>query len=241
MRFVFAVLMVLLLSCNTSRKTSSTELKVLPAEEGMTAGQVIEDYLEAIGGRARLKSVKDMHMVMAADFNGVSLKSEIDKKAPDKMRTVTYINGSPATIQVYDGESGSFTQQGKSMPVEEEMLAQFKATAPIFIELQYEELGYQLTLEGIEKLGEKKAYKVRVTDPLGSEFFDYYDLESALKVRSVSGQGSKKLVTQYSNYQELEGIRMPFTIQTSLPISLEMAVHYIEINKGLEDELFELE
>ncbi len=241
MRFVLAVLVASLLSCNTSRKTSSNELKVLPAAEGVTAERVIENYLEAIGGRSRLQSVEDMHMVMAANFNGVSLKTEIDKKAPDKMRTVTFINGSPATIQIYDGESGSFTQQGKSMPVEEEMLAQFKATAPIFIELQYEELGYQLNLEGIEKLGENKAYKVRVTDPLGSEFFDYYDLESGLKVRSITGQGDKKLVTQYSNYQELEGIKMPFTIKTSLPVSLEMAVHYIEINQGLGDELFEPE
>ncbi len=53
-------------------------------------------------------------------------------------------------------------------------------------ELKYKALGYSLKLESIEDVNGKDAYKVAITDAKGNVSYDYFDIESRLKVYTTS-------------------------------------------------------
>jgi len=200
---------------------------------------ILEGYLEAIGGREKLESVNDLTMNMSTEFNGMKMETEVKKKAPGKLQSVVFVNGSPMATQIYNGESGSISQGGQTMQAEGPMLDQLKASAPLFIEKEYVERGYKLEVGGIEDVDGKKAYKLLVTDPGGNQFTEFYEVDSKLKIRSVAEINGQVATTEYRDYKEVKGIKFPFVVKTSVPLPLTMSVDSVEINTGLEDSIFE--
>ncbi len=208
------------------------------APTDLTGEQVIEDYINAIGGRDKLESVQDLAIIMATEFNGMTLQTEMKKKVPNKMATVASMNGNPVFTQIFDGTSGMVNQGGQKIEADEAMLKEMEATAPMFVELDYTKDGYSLELQGIEDVNEAKAYKVLVTDPNGKQVTEFFDTKTSLKVQSIAEAAGQMATTSYSNYQEVDGISFPFTVKTSVPIPLEMKVQSVEFNSGLEDSEF---
>jgi predicted Zn-dependent peptidase len=211
----------------------------MDAPVDVTSEGILEGYIEAIGGREKLEAVKDMTMTMSTEFNGMKMKTEVKKKAPGKLQSVVFVNGNPMATQVFNGESGSITQGGQTTQAQGPMLDQLKATAPLFIEMEYVERGYDLEVGGIEEVDGKKAYRLLVTDPAGNQFTEFYEVDSRLKIRSVAEINGQMATTDYRDYTEVDGIKFPFVVKTSVPLPLTMSVESVEINTGIEDSVFE--
>jgi hypothetical protein len=71
---------------------------------------------------------------------------------------------------------------------------------------------------------------------------EYYDLETALKLRSVVDEAGMRVVNNYSDYREVQGVLLPFEILTTfageLQPPMKMRVTAAKLNSGLEDSLF---
>lgn len=214
--------------------------KALP--EGVIANVVIEKYVEAIGGKEALEKIQDIKMTATTSMSGMELKQTTYKKTPNKYAMIMSMNGNVMMQQTFNGERGIMkTFQGENEIIGED-LENLKIDACMNAELKYAELGVVITLEAIESINNKDAYKLKVVNPTGQTTYDYYDVESGLKVQSkqttVTPQGEFTQIVNYADYQEIRGVKFPFSIKISGVQNMELIVSSVEINTGLEDDLF---
>ena len=214
--------------------------KTLP--EGVNAKTVISKYVDAIGGQEALQKIQDLKMVATTSMSGMELKQTTYKKTPNKYAMIMSMNGNVMMQQTFNGERGIMkTFQGENEIIGED-LENLKIDACMNAELNYAELGVVVTLEAVESVNNKDAYKMKVVNPTGQTTYDYYDVESGLKVQSkqttITPQGEFTQVVNYTDYQEISGIKFPFSIKISGVQNMELKVSSVEINTGLEDDLF---
>ncbi|MFC2151311.1 M16 family metallopeptidase [Bacteroidota bacterium] len=214
--------------------------KELP--EGLTAVIIIEKYIEAIGGKDRLEEIQDITMVATTNMNGMEIKQKTYKKAPNKYAMVMSMNGNVMMQQAFNGERGIMKGFQGEQEIVGEDLENLKIDAALNAEIKYKELGVEVSLEAIEMVSESDAYKLKIVNPTGQTTFDYFDLNSGLKVQSkqtiVAPQGEFTQMQNYSDYQEVEGVKFPFLVKISGVQNMELKVDSISINTDLSDELF---
>ena len=225
-----------------------------PAKElplGLTAEKVLEDYFFAITGESSMKSVqkkykkiKDITIVMETEMQGMKLQITTKQMAPNKSLFELNMQGMTVQKQVFDGENGgSSGMQGKKA-LEGEELEAMKKQAIMNKELKYKELGYTLKLESIEDVNGKDAYKVAITNSEGDVGYDYFDVESNLKVYSTSTEkgpdGSEmESYSEYSDYKDVNGIKYPFTRSRNMgPQVVELTVTDIKVNAKVKASEF---
>ncbi|MCK5168288.1 MAG: insulinase family protein [Bacteroidales bacterium] len=214
--------------------------KLIP--EGITEETVLEKYLEAIGGRDSLEKIQDITMVATTNMNGMEIKQKTYKKTPNKYAMIMSMNGNVMMQQSFNGERGIMKGfQGEKEIIGED-LENLKIDAALNAELNYKDLGVQVTLEAIESVNESEAYKLKIVNPTGQTTFDYYDIKSGLKVQSkqttIAPQGEFTQMQSYSDYQEINGVKFPFMVKISGIQNMELKVDSISINTDLSDDLF---
>jgi zinc protease len=213
----------------------------------VTPESIIEKFIAAEGGRAKLSAVKDMETQMVAEIQGISIEIASKKKAPNKfMQSVTAM-GSVMSLQAYDGSKGKIEQQGQNVPIGEKELAKLALEGPIFPELDYTKAGYKLSLKGEEAVNGAAAYKIVVEDPTGEKTTNFYDKTSGLLLKSIKViEGGGQTITQvseYKDYKEVNGIQLPHTILSTgaTPFPLELKAKKVAINAGIDDSAFKVE
>ncbi|MCI5082772.1 MAG: insulinase family protein [Saprospiraceae bacterium] len=227
-------------------KVIKDEDNALP--EGVSAATIVEDYINAIGGRDAMKKVEDMTIVMSTTVMGQTMQMETMTKAPNKMKMTAKMSGMVMNETKFDGQKAKISQMGQNVPVDENTNKEMRQQARMFPERTYLSDGYKLELSGIETINGKKAYAVVVTTPSGSKTTEYYDMATSLKIRTVmtqSGpQGEVTVTNDFSDYREVEGfgIKIPYqTTSTGMaPVPITLKTESVKINTGLEDSVFEV-
>ena len=224
-------------------KNNSWQKKVMkPAPKGENAQNVFDKYIQAIGGKNKLASVHDIKLNMNAQIQGHTLNITEMKKLPDKYSLAIKVASSGQTVQSIKVNGDSVHVQGPQGNVsnlsdqERKMLQQ---RAIIFPELKYGTKGYQAKLQGIQQGGQQDEYVVKVTDPAGVKKTIHYAVDSGLKTEVQIGSGQNASTVKYSNYKQVDGVKIPFTIITHRGVSLTEKVKNAKINSGLKDSKFE--
>lgn len=216
--------------------------KTVPAD--LTASKVIENYIEAAGGRENFKKVKSFKRVGSVSMGARTITIKEYKKAPEKFATITEMNGQVMQKQVYNGKKAMASSMGQKQEITGEKLKNLKYQAKLFKFLNYDELDVELELQGIEQIDGEDAYKIKVTNPAGKHHYDYYSVDSGLKVKTKSKQqtqqGKVTTVQKYSDYKEVNGILFPHTIEISGMRSMTLTVDSYKINQEIDDTVFEL-
>lgn len=205
---------------------------------GLTAQNVLEKYIEAIGGKDKLMGVESYSLMAEAEMQGMKLNLEVKKTSKDQIMQDLKVMGNSMSKQVVDGNKGYLVMQGQRKDLGEEELKKAKEESAPFPELNL--LNTDVVLEGIEVINGKKAYKIKISE----EKTSFYDIETGLKVQdavSVEAQGQQMNTTfDYSDYQEVSGIKFPFLLkQTMGPQNFEFIVKEIRVNEGVSDVDFE--
>lgn len=214
-----------------------------PNPEGISAEQVIDKYIQAIGGKEKLMAIKDESMSMEASAQGMTLEMVSLKKDPGKVKISVTVMGNEVQSQVFDGKSGKVTQQGQSAAMGEKELKKAEGEALIFPELHYTKLGYKLSYKGTEAVNGSEAHKVVIEDPQGNKETTFFDVKTGYMVKNVEVSETGTQTIEFADYQEQNGIFSPrkVVIAGVLPFPLEFKVKSIEWNKGLEDAKFKVE
>ena len=208
----------------------------LPAD--IEVNDILKKYMEAIGGKEKLEGVESYSMMAEAEMQGMKLNLEMKKTAKNQFMQDVKVMGNSMSKQVINDGSGYIVMQGQRKDMDAEELKKVSEESAPFPELNY--LNGGVTLEGVEEVNGKKAYKIKVSD----EKTSYYDLETGLKVQDVTTaemQGQEVTSTiVFDNYQEVSGIRFPFSLsQTVGPQSFEFIVKELKVNEGVTDADFE--
>lgn len=216
--------------------------------DGMTGEKIMSAYVTAIGGAEKLIEVKDIKSISTASIQGQTLEITSVKKAPNKSYTSIMVGGAfEVNKSVYDGETYVQYMQGQKAPPNTSDTEDAGIKSLPFPEIMYGELGVTLNIDAVEKVGESYAYVVEVVYPSGTKVLEYYDMESALKVREVNvvqgPQGEVQQAVDFQDYKEVDGILFPHTMLIPVGGDMKMTAEIasIEINKGVDDALFKVE
>ncbi|MFY0256063.1 M1 family metallopeptidase [Chitinophaga sp. 30R24] len=215
---------------------------------GTTATTILNQYIEAIGGANKLKSVKDYSLQLEGSIQGTSVETNIQAKQPDKFLQTVFIpmaNVQTMKLVINGDEVHSFRsgQELVLLPADKAML---KDKNMMFPELHFVSLENNAKLElspVTEDVNGAPAYVVSIATPNGALLRYYYDVKTGLKVRAVSlaGQegGGSESVAEYSDYQAVDGVKFPFTFQTTAGgYNVTMKMKKATVNSGLGDQVF---
>jgi len=207
----------------------------LPIPDGMTAEKVVNNYLNAIGGKDKVMAVKTTMMTANATIQGTPLVMTMKASLPNKTSQVISVMGNVAQKSVFDGEKGYEEGRGQKIEMTAEQITEAKAANSIFSDLNYT----KGTLVRIEPLDGKNAIVLKFND---TEVF--YDMTSWLKVKEVKkvktpdGQ-EVEVPTNFGDYKEVKGIKFPFSIGQKMgPMDLNFEIKEIKINEGVSDADF---
>ena len=214
-----------------------------------TADEIINKWIDAMGGRDKLGSIKTVYTEDDLNFmnNIVPRKTyKIDGKG---FKSETDFSGQKI-IDCYTVDSGwsvnplAGVSAPADMPTEQVKVGQLQlyTAGPLY---DYAAKGSKAELAGKEDLNGAAGYKLRLTSASGVEinfFIDsatYYILKEVTKMNT--GGQDIEITTVNSDYRKTaDGFVMPFLQEITLPgLTLTITNKKVEINKEIDPDIFE--
>jgi outer membrane lipoprotein-sorting protein len=222
-------------------------LSVFSGIRAQTADEIVNKYINAIGGKDKLEQVKTVYMentVQVMGNEGPSKTSVINGKA---FRLESEVNGQKM-IQVFTDKGGwqvnPFMGAATPTPLPDELYKQSKGqidiTGPLY--------NYAAKGNKVELLGkEGNLYKLKVTNKDSVESNWYIDdatyfLVKMTKSGQMMGQ-SMEITISFSNFKKSDfGITFPFTTEISYggQFNITSNLNKIEVNKTIDPAIFEM-
>ena len=216
-----------------------------------TADEVIDKYVEARGGLAKIKSIQSERVRGTLMFApGVEGPFVVERERPYKMRMEVSFRDQ-TLIRVYDGKSSGwiynpFGADAAVTPMNENDLRNIADEADFegpFI--NYKAKGNQMEYAGKTTVEGKPAYKIKLTNKNGDVSYFSFDAESFLLLR---WQGNRKNGDQevpwesyFRDYREINGLEYPFLIESSAPgtdQAQKIMADKIEVNVTISEAQF---
>ena len=203
----------------------------------ITAEQVIDKYLSAIGGKDKLGKVNNMTQVINIDFNGMQVTNTTIRKEGNKYLNSTKVGEQEVNKIIYSNGQGKMTANGQTMDMPPQQLAAMKSQAFAFPELHLKETGVDAELKGMAKVNGKDAYQVVMEVPGGEKSMNYYDKETGLLLKTETSGVNFEILS----YQEKEGIKVPEKIKMITPQgTFEGEVISVNFNTEVPDATFNI-
>ena len=138
--------------------------------------------------------------------------------------------------QVVNDKGAYIEQQGQRKNLEGADLAEMKANAAPFEELQLSKRT-DLKVDAIEPINGSDAYAIK-----DGKTTYYYDVKSGLKVaeskvREQAGKSTTQ-ITNFNNYKEVKGVKVPFNLVQNVGFELDIKMSEIKINEGVSESDF---
>ena len=207
--------------------------------EDMNAFKVVANCLQALGGVGALEKINAVQVEGQASMQGRQLDLLMLRTTNDRFVQLLSMQGQTLSKQVLNGNSGFMVQQGKKMPLNDDLLEKLRTAAPPFPELtMVEDPAMQLT--GAEKVDGKNTYVV----DMGNGDTNYFDMETGLKLRTVTqlqmGPQTIQQTFNFGDYKEVDGVKFPFVLSQSMgPQSIDFIISKVEVNPEVDAALFE--
>ena len=219
----------------------------------LTAAQLIDKNVEAKGGLQAWRAVQTMSFSGKMDAGGktkAQLPFVLEKKRPRKTR-VELVFANDTAVQVYDGANGwklrPYLGRRTAEPYSPEELksASFESEldGPL---VDYAAKGNKVELEGVDKVENQDAYKLRVTTKGGQVQHIWLDAGTFLevKVEGTPRRMDRKMrpVSIYlRDYKSVNGLKVPYVIETAVEGNKDthkMLIESVAVNPKLDDALF---
>ncbi|MFY9805337.1 MAG: hypothetical protein WA211_17635 [Candidatus Acidiferrales bacterium] len=205
-----------------------------------TADQVLDHYVNAIGGRAawtKLNSRVSKGTIEIPSMNNLSGSVEIHEKAPNSMLAVITLAGA-VFEQGFDGTTAwSDDPQNGLRVLSGAELEDARREADFYHPLDLKKLYTKMTVTGTEKVRDHDAYVVEASSGAGDPDKMYFDTESWLLVRAVNHRntpdGVKVFQAEVGDYRDVDGVKLPFTVQQSSAESA-FTIKFTEIQHNLQ-------
>lgn len=221
-----------------------SRLQEMPSD--VTADNVLENYIKAVGGLDNLNGIQDITKKSQATLGAnVFMKEEIGKDNQKFMSSITF-RDNVLQKEIFDGTKGTVetAQAGKKAMTAEE-IGNAKIDAVFFVETKYKEVGLQIKAEGIDIIDESKFYVIRFTKADGNYTRCWYNINTGLKAQSISyfkdDEGKFQSVkTLYSDYAKVQNVLFPHVegVDFGGGAIIEFIVNSIELNTNVSDNVF---
>jgi len=186
-----------------------------------TAGQLIDNYIQALGGAAAIEKITSREEKGTTPVGGKSVEVEVFDQDPDKLASVRHMPAGDS-VTVFDGHAGWFGMPGR--PTRDMHAADLDAAqmdADLQFPLHIKQVFAELRVEYPEKIGDGLAYVVLGIRPGQPSVKFYFDEQSGLLLRLVryaeSPLGLDPTQIDYADYRDTEGVKVPFRWTVAQP------------------------
>lgn len=206
------------------------------APADMDGATVLQNYIEAIGGRSAIEAIKTIQATSTANIQGMPLEVEM-KKGNGKFMLDMKMQGNSMSKQVYNGSEAFVVARGQKNVLEGEQAKKLAESAAIIPELDWLENAPEL--KGMEMVDGKPAYVLEIAE---GELY-YYDQETGLKVKQEStvkmGPNTMKNIQTFGDYRAVEGVMMPFSMSQNVgPQTIDLETQEVLVNQPMEESDF---
>jgi hypothetical protein len=225
-------------SRNTGTQTSAVKPeKALPSVE-----QVLDKYIQALGGKAALAKLKT-RLVKGSRVgaDGVLVPEELYQKSPDKLLVMTsYPN---VTFQSGFNGTQAWARDGRGGDqINDQFAEALKREAEFFNAVRLRELYPKMTVVSRATVGDRETYVISATTSDGGEKL-FFDAQTGLLVRRYlefeTVLGQTPVQVDYEDYREVDGVKLPFQLRWSNPrYSWGRKIDQIKHNVSMDDGKF---
>jgi hypothetical protein len=213
-----------------------------------SAEQVIDKYIRAIGGAAAINKLKTRVSRGTRTTTNkmtppLSVPLEVYQTAANNLLAITNHPGG-VVHKGFNGTVGWLKDARGQREITGKELAEEKRGADFFRYMKIKESYPSARLLGKEKVGDREAFVIGATSRDDSREKLYFDTETGLLIRRYvtfkTALGSIPEVTDFADYKDVDGIKLPFTISWSRPpfTSTEKLVE-IKLDVPIDDRKFD--
>jgi hypothetical protein len=226
-------------------------ITILPlAAQAMDADELIDKSIEASGGLDKLKAVDSAKFTGKFLAQGMEFPFTMTQKRPGMMRIDADIMGS-TMVQCFSGDKGwtinPMTGSTAAQPMSEMEEMSFKLQSDMDgILVDYAKKGYTVEYIGEADVEGTPTYQLKVDTNTGIVLNLFFDTEFFLNIKTESkitlDENEMATQTYMSDFQEVEGLIMPFAIETRMGdmVVNQIMMEIVEYGIEVDDSLFEM-
>lgn len=227
---------------------SVSAAKAQEANDLPLAEVLIEQYYEAIGGKATWDTLNTIVLHEKQLFSGTEIPVTIYRKKADLYKLVIDFQGN-ITIQAYDGNTawGIHPNSQTAKKADEREQATILRQAPFYNKLMvWQDSSYTVKNNGLQNVNDDKtAYEIEVAKNNDVHYY-YIDPNTFLLVKEkypaeIRGMGETWVEVFYSDFQEVGNIvhYNYIKIKTAGVTTARWRIEKIDLNPHIENSIFE--
>jgi hypothetical protein len=213
----------------------------------MDADELVGKTLAAAGGVDNIKAVKTSTITGKVMSQGMEIPLQIVRKRPDKIRVSATVQGMEI-VQCYAGGSGysinPMTGSSDPQPMGDVELMSFKLQGDLDgLLVDFKKKGFTVEYLGEVDVAGTPTYQLRVDTKQGiviDQFIDQENFHIIKKTNKLQVDDNEMVTDTFqSDFREVDGITMPFAIETRQgdfvvnQIQFESVEHNLEIDDAL--------
>ena len=188
---------------------------------GLTADELLDKYVQALGGSSAIDKVTTRVIKGTINVNGKSLPIDIYCKAPDERISFTHMPEGDS-VTAFNGREGWLGMPGR--PIREmhgSDLDGASIDANLHLATQLRKMFTEMRVRGTEKIGDREAYQVIGQREGKPPIRLYFDQQSGLLVRLIrygdTALGLLPTQIDYADYRAVSGLKVPYIWTLSRP------------------------
>ena len=206
----------------------------------ITAKNIFDSHLNAIGGIEKLNTVKSISITAAVTIPGAPFKPNaiIKEKAPNKSSMEMSVpNMGTLMTQKFNGEDGYIEQMGQKIPYEDEQKNEQKEKLGLFEEAYLDSTSAEII--SLSPVDGKDVYKIKIKE----NSFRFYEADTGLLImteETTKAMGNEiKTITKFSDYKEVDGVKFPFKREIITgPQTIVIEADQVIVNEEIADDFF---
>ena len=226
---------------STAPYVSEARLAADPAATGRTdlpsANDVIEKYIQAVGGAAAVENVSSRVESGTVTFGvGPGFRIEILSQSPSRQAMIVHLPAGDSST-VFDGHNGWLRSPAgpvRDMPQADIEGAKLDADLqfPINVKKTFQELKVIRT----DRVGEHEAILLFATNSSGPPLELYFDRQTGLLLRQLrfgsSPLGLNPTQIDYGDYKIFDGVQVPLHVVITRP-NRTLDIHLLEVTQNV--------
>jgi photosynthetic reaction center cytochrome c subunit len=207
-----------------------------------TAEQILDKYLQAVGGADALRKIKSRIQKGSIDAGGTKFPIEVYSEAPDKRISITHPQGG-SSVTAFNGEVGwlSIRNGFHVMTAPEREAA--RIDAELYLPARIREMYKEFRVRPGEEVDGRATYLVMAKDANRPSLQLYFDKESGLLLRQTrfaeTPLGRNPTQIDYADYKETDGVKIPYQWTLARPNgSFTIKVDQVQQNVPIDEKLF---
>jgi len=213
------------------------------AKSGPAPDQLIDKYIQAVGGASAVDKVTSRVMKGQIDFGGRNLPIDIYCKNPDKRVSFTHMPDGDS-VTAFDGHEGWLGAPGR--PIREMHGPDFDGAAldaDLHFPTHLKQMFTEVKSQGTEKIGDHEAYVVVGQREGKPPLRLYFDEQTGLLVRLVrfgeTALGQLPTQIDYEDYRDSAGVKIPYRWTLARPSGrFTIQVSEVTANVPVDDAKF---